>query len=100
MGLFRDVLQLEPNATSAIESTQNLVTSYKNATAALTVFISDIDEWSRCEPSGSYELHGLRVLSSACSFTLPNLYNITNHFQEGMCGGTSVDSRLLMTLLL
>ncbi len=65
-----------------MESTKHLVESMKNSSAALSTFVKDVDDWSRCEPSGSVELHSLRVLSSALSFTIPNVDKVISTVHE------------------
>jgi hypothetical protein len=71
--LFRDLAQLEPNARSAIEAVRILWQQYQMRSEAYASLGGAIDEWSKCEPSGSFELRSLRVLSQAISFSSPHV---------------------------
>lgn len=80
----RDLQQLEPTATAAVDSTRALVICYASSAQAMTTFVNSVDEWSSCEPGGSFELHALRVLSSAISFSLPHQRSVGEILNEEM----------------
>lgn len=69
----RDLAQLEPNARSAIEAARILWQQYHHRSTVYATLGDAVDEWSKCEPGGSFELRSLRVLSQAINFSSPHI---------------------------